>query len=615
MKKPFFLFIICLLSFGTAPGRTLRIDLDADLIGKDVKSRIFQAELLIPEGEEHEIFTGPYTIGLFFNEDESGLYNFNARLYGLAPEYYISEYEFKLKPSEMMLIPSLPVKDDANVNYIVTLNDDTSAAFTTKYSLKDSSLWGVSETIHYHTHWIKGSLIDFMWNEVMGYLEFIYNKYRESYRLSEFQKIDTYIHPELTKEVFLDEDNYYSIQPKSLRIDLVYGHNIKATTPAPACELLMYRQWGYGPRWMVSGLASYYDDNMLEIRDYIENYDNVALLELLKDENRVRGDTGSVITGALVFWLLQNESFTEFKKLYTLTTTLDFDKKFKTVYGCSFNELLNRFLNYAKSYRPAEGELDYYASFFFGQGNMAKAKKYYEELSVSGEGDRIANLKKFATCQFWLGNYAAADTIYDLLLRLGDNSAETLFMKGDVKLARGDVDEAIVHYVDSFEKGFSTGGLRLVSILLDRGEIDSANVLLKNMENEAQGLLDYSIKIAEVMIMNGEDADSLLDLAIRRAINISNKTPHDPRPYIILGRVYALKGDYDKSIYYFDTAYFLEIDLFNQSLILLEMGKTEDLLGERHRAVDFYRRVIESDGGEYQKSLATRYLNITYRRR
>jgi tetratricopeptide (TPR) repeat protein len=615
MKKMFLSLFVCILLFDVTSSGTLHIELSADLVANDVKSRIFQSELLISEGEEHEIFTGPYTIGLFFNEVESGQYDFDAKLYGLGPQYFISDYEFKLKTSEKMLIPSLPVKDDVIVNYIVTLVDDTSSAFSTEYSLRDSSLWGVSETIHYRTHWVKGSLIDFMWNEVMGYLEFIYNKYRESYRLSESKKIDTYIHPEPTNEIFMDENNHYSIQPKSLRIDLVYGHNIKAATPAPACELLMYRQWGYGPRWMVTGLADYYDDNMLEIRDYIGNYDNVALLELLKDENKVRGDTGSVIAGALVFWLLQNESFTEFKKLYTLTTALDFDKKFKMVYEYSFDELLDRFLNYARNYRPAEGELDYYASFYFGQGNMYKAKKYYEELSVSGEGDRIANLKKLATCEFWLGNFAAADTIYDLLPKLGDNSAETIFMKGDVKLARGDIDEAVVRYVDSFEKGFSTGGLRLVSILIDRGDIDSAGVLLKNMEDKARRLLDYSIETAEVKIINGENADSLLDPAIGRAINRSNKTPHDPRPYMILGKAYALKDDYEKSIYYFNTAYFLEISLFNQSMILLEMGKTEDLLGNRHKALEFYRRVIESGGGEYQKNLATRYLNTAYRRR
>jgi len=615
MKRTFFLFLICLLLSGTAPGKTLRIGLSADLIGNEMKSSIFRAEFLIPEGEKREIFTGPYTIGLAFKENDSGRYDFTANLYGLGPDFNISEYSFGLKPGEKMLIPAEPVKDGANVNHIITLIDDTSAVGSTRYSLRDSSMWGVSETIHYRTHWVKGSLIDFTWNKVMGYLEFIYNKYRESYRLSKFEKIETYIHPKPTDEVYLNREYFYSIQPKSLRIDLIYGHTIKAATPVPACELLVYRLWGYGPRWMVTGLANYYDDNMLEIRDYIKDFDLAALLELLKNEDRVRNDTGSVIAGALVFWLLQNEDFAEFKKLYTVSTTLDFDEKFRIVYKYSFGELLDRFLNYAKEYQPTEGELDYYASLYFSQGNMIKAKKYYEELSVSGEGDRAANLKKLAACEFWLGDYASADTIYDLLVRLGDESAEVLFMKGDVKLALGDVGEAIVYYNDSYEKGFSTGGLRLVSILADKGEIDSARSLLKNMEDKAGRLLDYSIENAGMKVMHGEDADSLLNKAIRRAVNKSNMTPHDPRPYVILGKAYALMDDYEKAMYNLNTAYFLETGLFNQSFILLEMGKTEDLLGSREGAEVFYQRIIEIDGGEYQKMLAKKYLNSAYRRR
>ena len=261
-----------------------------------------------------------------------------------------------------MLVPSLPVKDNVSVTYVITLIDDTSTTDPVQYSLGDSSLWGVSESIHYRTHWVKGSLIDFKWNTVMSYLEFTYNKYRESYRLSESERINMYIHPEPTDEIYIGENHFYSIQPRSLRIDLVYGHGIKAATPAPACELLVYRQWGYGPGWMIVGLSNYYNDNMLAIRDYIKDIDKAGLLELLKDEGRAGNDIGSVITGALVFWLLQNESFAEFKKLYARSTVIDFENKFEDVYKYPFDEMLDRFLNYARDYRPVEGELDYYAS-------------------------------------------------------------------------------------------------------------------------------------------------------------------------------------------------------------------------------------------------------------
>ncbi|UCC79357.1 MAG: hypothetical protein JSW64_13965, partial [Candidatus Zixiibacteriota bacterium] len=406
MKKPLLTLLILPFLVSSVQSKTMRIGLSAELIDTDAKLPIFEAEFLMPEGDESEIFTGPYTILLDFEENIPGQYDFKANLYGLAPDYNIFEYDFSLEPREKMLIPSLPVKEGSNVNLFVTLLDDTSQVMKTKFPSEDTSLWDVSESIHYLAHWVKGSLIDFKWRKVITYLEFIYDKYRKSYRLSEFEKIDMYVHPEPTDEVYMDDERYYSIKPRSRRIDLVYGHHIKAATPAPGCELLVYRLWGYGPRWMVTGLANYYNDNMLRIRDFIKDYRKPEILGLLKDEERVENDTGSIITGALVFWLLQNESFAEFKNLYIKSTALDFETKFEDVYKYPFDEMLGRFIDYVTDYNPAKGELDYYASQFFGQGDMIRAKEYYEELSARDDSDRAAGLEKLATCYFWLGNYA-----------------------------------------------------------------------------------------------------------------------------------------------------------------------------------------------------------------
>lgn len=614
MKKPLLTLLIIPLLVSTVQSKTLRIGLSAELTDIDKKSPIFDAEFFMREGEESEIFTGPYTVLLNFKENVPGQYDFKAELYGLAPGYDIFEYDFSLKPRENMLIPALPVKEGSSAGIFITLLDDTSQVSAAKFPQGDTSLWGVSESIHYITHWVKGSLIDFKWRKVIAHLEFIYDKYRKSYRLSEFEKINTYIHPEPTDEVYMDDENFYSIKPRSRRIDLVYGHDIKATTPAPGCELLVYRLWGYGPRWMVTGLAGYYDDNMLRIRDFIKDYGKPEILGILKDEKRVKNNTGSIIAGALVFWLLQNESFAEFKNLYTQSTVLDFDIKFEDVYKYPFDEMLERFIDYVRNYSPTRGELDYYASHFFGRGDMVKARKYYEELSAIDDGDRAASLEKLATCYFWLGNYAAADSVYDQLLELGEESPEILFMKGEIKLTEGKVNKALAFYDESYEKGFITGRLRIISILKDKGQIDSAASLLDNIDEDAGRLVDYSIETAAMKIIRGQSADSLLDMVIRNSITVTNRTPDDPRPYLVLGKAYALMNDYEKATYYMNTAYFLEDSPFNQAFILLEMGKIEDLLGDRERARDFYRQVVELDG-EYQKTLAERYLDSPYQRK
>ena len=222
------------------------------------------------------------------------------------------------------------------------------------------------------------------------------------------------------------------------------------------------------------------------------------------------------------------------------------------------------------------------------------------------------NMKKLAACELWLAEYDSADAIYDRLLEQQGDSTETLFMKGEIMLAEGRVDEAKGYFERSFEGGFSTGGIRLASIYLDGGEIDSAAAALEAISEKGKTLLDYAVERAAVMKLRGEDTDSLIDNAIQRAINISNNAPQDPRPYVVLGEAYALLGDYEKSIHNYNTAYFLETSLYNQSTIQLEMGMTEDLLGTRARAETHYRNVLESRGGKYQKTLAEKYLETPY---
>lgn len=613
MIRPLFLLISLITIINPLRAETLRLSLKAELADKDSKSQIFNAEFLLPEGQKREIFTGPYTIAFSFDNKTPARYDLKAEMYSLGPDYHISEYNFSLSPGDTMLIPPQPVKNGITVNHLVTLLDDTSTVSPEKYLPSDTTYWGHSTSIHYLTHWVKGSLIDYTWNKVMSHLEFVYDRYRGSYRLSESEKINTYIYPEPIDDIYLGDGRYYSIQPRLNRIDVVYGHRIKAFTPAPACELLVYRQWGYGPRWMVTGLAHYYDDNLLKIRDYIEKFDRDALSQLLKYEDRVESDTGMTICGALAFWLLQNQSFPRFKKLYALSTVLDFDQKCEDAYEFSLNDMLDRFLNYASNYIPAKGELDYYASQYFDSGDMAMAQKYYGELVSQGQGKKAADLKNLAASDFWLGEYTVADKAYDRLLKVTTDSSEALFMKGEVGLARGEIDRARGYYARSFKAGFSTGGLRLASLYLDKGEVDSAAAILGKVSDKGKNLLDYKLAAAEVMKIHNEDPDSLLNDVVARAINFSNSAPQDPRLYVILGKAYALLGNYEKAISNFKTAHFLEISPFNLSSTLLEMGKTEDLLGTREKAREYYKSVLDSNGGEYQKSLAEKYLKSAFK--
>ena len=303
---------IFLLSTIIAFAGALQISVKGDIIGQPAIT-VFDGEVSVPPGSSREIFTGPYTLKISPTADSEGKYVLVVELSGLGPDFKNFRYPLKLAVGEKMIIPSVPVKNDASINYTFVIQDDTSSMRKSNYSLNDAEIWGLSASIHYLTRWVKGSLADYMWNIKMSYLENTYDQYRNSYKLSTSEKIECFIHPEPTDDVYLDPDLHYTILPNSNRIDLIYGHDIDALTPAPAAEFLIYHLWGYGPRWMVTGLAHYYEDGKLELRKFVDQLDPAETLADFDRHDWVNSDTGTVFCGGFVNWLFSTRSFSNFK--------------------------------------------------------------------------------------------------------------------------------------------------------------------------------------------------------------------------------------------------------------------------------------------------------------
>ena len=172
MKKTLFVLLVIFLLINTAIGKTLRIELNAELRSGDQRTGIFDAQLSIPEGETIEIFTGAYTLELSLKGIHSPRYEFHSNYFGLAPNYNLFESNFDITSGEKSMVSSLPVKNGSYVEYTVTLLDDTTEIEQPKFPLGDTTYWREAETVHYKTHWVKGSLFDYKWGNVMRHLEF-----------------------------------------------------------------------------------------------------------------------------------------------------------------------------------------------------------------------------------------------------------------------------------------------------------------------------------------------------------------------------------------------------------------------------------------------------------
>ncbi len=613
MRLVFVMISVLLFSANSNFADVLRIDVKGEIQGQpDIT--VFDAEILVPLDDSREIFTGPYTLKLSPIADSAGRYNLTVELSGLGPDFKHFQYPMTLTVGEKMIIPMVPVKNDASINYAFVILDDSSSVRKSNYPLNDADSWGLSVSIHYLTRWVHGSLADFMWNIKMSYLENIYDRYRHSFKLSMSEKIELFFHPEPTDQVFIDPTLHYTILPNSRRIDLIYGHNIDVVTPAPAAELVIYRLWGYGPRWMVTGLAHYYGDGKLELRKFAHQLDPAEILANFSRYTWVNSDSGSIFCGGFVNWLFETRSFPKFKNLYRQSSPLDFERKFQEIYGTDLLNVLEQYFEYIKDYRPRIGELGYFASTYFDQKRYEKAGEYYAELAALNNDDKSDNLNYLAACQYWLGDYEAAHKTYSELVELSGRSPRFTALKGDTEMALGNFETAIELYEEAFGEGeYGISGLKLITILIDRGDLDSAKTIFDKLNGDVLRSPDYSIESARLKIMSGEaDVDSLLEQTAALALNLIRQASHDPLNYLTAGKAFTLLGEFDRAEENLDIAYFLEIRPYLQTLILLQQGRTADLQGKRDDAKNYYEHAASNRGGVYLKMLAEKYIKSKY---
>ncbi|HBY99841.1 MAG TPA: hypothetical protein DEO84_00845, partial [candidate division Zixibacteria bacterium] len=395
------LTILLLIPSSLTFGQALHIQISGVLRNSITKTEIYRSNLLLPAGQSTEIFTGPYTIKLSAQKTPEAGYDISAELFGLGPDFHIATYNLKIPMADSFPIPFQPVKGADSIRYMITLLDDTLKIFIDKEPFDDTTAWGMSESIHYRTHWLKGSYADYLWNLKMGYLENVYDRYRSSFQLSSSEKIECFFHPDPRTSIFIDPRLGYTIQPRKWRVDLVFGRDTDVATPRPAAELMLYRRWGYGPRWMVTGMAGYYEDNFLKMRKLIPEFKPSKLAAKLANEYWVDTDTGRVVAGAFSRWIADKEIFSKFMELYKQSTALNFTTEFAKIYGYSFDKAAVEFLDFIKSYKPKEAELEYYASEYLARGDYQQARDYFEEAAHIPNGNpKFGN--QLILCEYWL---------------------------------------------------------------------------------------------------------------------------------------------------------------------------------------------------------------------
>jgi tetratricopeptide (TPR) repeat protein len=586
-------------------GQALNIQINGVLRDSITKTEIYRSNLLLPPDQSIEIFTGPYTIKLSAQKMPEDGYNISAELFGLGPDFHIAAYNLKIPVADSFPIPLQPVKGCDSIRYMISLLDDTSKVFVDAEPLDDTTAWGMSESIHYRTHWLKGSYADYLWNLKMGYLENVYDRYRSSFQLSSSDKIECFFHPDSRTSIYLDPRLGYTIQPRKWRVDLIFGRDTDVATPRPAAELLLYRHWGYGPRWMATGIAGYYEDNFLKMRKLASSFKPSKLAAKLANEFWVDTDTGRVVAGAFSRWLADKEIFSKFMELYKQSTSLNYTTEFGKIYGRSFENATAEFLDFIKSYQPKEVELEYYASEYLARGDYEQAIEYFREATQVPNGNpKFGN--QLILSEYWFGDYnsASRDIGPD---SLSPNCTSDI-LRMNLQVASGKSDPLLYKTHPTCSQAVEA----LTNYYLDQGQIDSANAIIHNIRDADKSSADYYLTLGRLRVTQGLHADTSLAMAAAVALGQAQSQPQEPVNYYMAGQAFLLMRKYGQAKQNLDLSNFLEKRPYFRGCTLLELGKLADLQSNRDEATGFYYDVLAIKAGAYQKSLAKKYLENRY---
>jgi tetratricopeptide (TPR) repeat protein len=603
--------ILILALFATAQSQTLRVEIQGDLKDDSTKTKIpiIDTQVLLSTEKPAEVFCGPHTLKLSIVDPDSGKYALDAEIFGLGPEYYSAEYNLNLGIDDPMPLPPVPVKNRTMALYKITVLDDTSSIPTLEPAEDDTTAWGVSESIHYRTHWLKGSYADYNWNIWVGYLELVYDRYRYSYSISSSEKINIYFHPDPESSPQIIPAKRFSIFPRALRIDAVFGPEINSVTPQPGAELMIYRLWGYGPRWMTIGFSRYYSDDQLRMREIAGKVKVGSLTKLFAGPRWLESDTGQIVAGAFCHYLVDSFEISKFMELYRGSTELDFPMQFAKYYKQDFNKALSAFIEFSKKYTPKEGEIEYYASQYMHMGNFDAAAKYLEE----GK-----NQKDLTLCKFWLGDYAGAAREIGFPNHFSPDCSKEVGI-ANYRLAAGEYvaqnnskNQAPVNFFKSLTHDCPQAKTQLASMFLDSSEILEAQNEIDSIKIEDIKSPEFFIEAGRLHLMKGISADSLLTIAASIALEQISAQPQEPISYLYAGQAFMYLKDYDRAEENLSTAIFLEKRPFYQGCILIELGRLMDLQGRRDEAIDNYKQVGMIKAGAYQKYLADKYLANPY---
>ncbi|RKX23084.1 MAG: hypothetical protein DRP51_01235 [Candidatus Zixiibacteriota bacterium] len=480
-----------------------------------------------------------------------------------------------------------------------------------------------SPSANFDFYFLPNSLADFNWNIIKGYLEADFVQFRDALGISLTNKIIYYLSPCPVNGVKWDKRFGYAIDPGRLRIFSLYSHDYISSEAILTNILILLRQWGYAPPFLVDGLAGYFEFSTFEIKKIKKRGEIPPLNKLMTSSGYYSADpqTAEIVAASFIKFLADNFGIGKLKKLYDKSDDLYLQKNMESIFGQPLDSLETAWNHYIDTVSIPRRLFDFYAG---RAGALFKSDlqiEYYEEMLKldSRRRDSIDTRKKLYMIYYQTGRYYEAEEGYRLLTQLDSSLPVYWQIIGNLNLIIGNQEAAWQAFdsVFALDTTYVSAKLLQAEILSLQGDTTGAIELAEkyySYENSPPAKIEFLLLLGRLYQGKGENFDSTkahryFSDALAWCREMIKKVPNDPAYKFRAGLALIGMRDYSEADNFLELAWFTEKRAYFLGHILLERGKVNDMLGNRDEAVMFYQKCLANPSALRHHEYSRQYID------
>ena len=562
------------------------------------------AEHYLAYGLQIPAFIPPYTVHFEIFPWHDTLYKAKIDCYELGPGFDHYHFDRDVQKNKWQTIENLE-SNGLQFDYHFVIFSDTIERFN---YLPSDSLTNF-ESVHYKSRIWRGSYADYKWEMRKGFLENFYNFYRKEHSLKRSGKINLYVYPSTVNTPFINNLTGVGYDYTNSSVYSAFNANFDSALPNYTQLFVIYENMGYSARSLAVGYSRYLLDDIYVARSIVKDKSSGEIKDMLTKQYPSNKDTADIISGAFVRFLIDKESLSKFKVLYSSSNPNHY--AFEETYKKSFDEFINDFIKYEKSLRLDPSLTAFISDVFNSQMWFEKALPY--ELWLGSQPvKKDFHLKSLGATLFHMGDYAESQKVYAALNERDQESAMPKYLLGLSLLRTGKTKQAI-RYLEEAADSFDNAAKMLAEIYLDKDEVKKAESYISRVPEYPDAWT--SLIKARIALVQGKDdiAESILKRQLAQSNNEIAMIPGEARGYLQSAKGFMYGGKYTEALGELEVALFVENRPFYIGSCYLVMGQIYDLMGERDKAIDAYNKAIDYNPGEYVINLAKQYSKKAFR--